>query len=343
MRTVAEGLLRRGHDVTVSAPGTTLNRLGLERLGLDPDLGEGTLQQVALPLGRPAAARELRRIRALAGEHDVIHAQGVRVGAQLALARVAPLVVTWHNAPLGSSARHLVHSALERLSARRSVLVLGASADLVARARAAGARDARLLSVATPMQPPMGVTRAELHRPPIVLAVARLHRQKRLDVLVEVAARWPATADRPRFLVAGDGPLLEQLRASARETDAPVTFLGARDDVPSLLADADVVVLASDWEARPLVAQEALRAGVPLVATDVGGVRDLVGTAAVLVPPGDPGALARGIRRVLEEPDLRARLASGGPARAAQWPTVDDMVEQLLELYSSVRAGGESR
>ena len=334
---VAEGLVRRDHHVTLCAPETTLQRLRLTDGG-----GDGRLRLVALPLGRPSAVRWLRRVRRLASEHDVIHAQGVRVGAQLALARVTPLVVTWHNAPLGSSARHLLHSGLERVSARWSAVVLGASPDLVERARAAGSPNAHLLTVAAPPQPAVEVAHRELEHPPTVLAVARLHRQKRLDLLIEVASRWPATPDRPRFVIAGDGPLLDKLQASARDADAPVAFLGARDDVAELLARADVVVLPSDWEARPLVAQEALRAGVPLVATDVGGVRDLVGTAAVLVPPGDSKALARGIRSVLADADLRMRLQRAGPARAAEWPTADEMIEQLLHLYVSLREGGQS-
>ena len=89
-------------------------------------------------------------MKALAGEHDVIHAHGVRVGAQFALVRAASLVVTWHNAPLGSSARRVVHAGLERVCAHRAAVVIGASADLVARAREAGARNTRLVAVAAP-------------------------------------------------------------------------------------------------------------------------------------------------------------------------------------------------
>jgi glycosyltransferase involved in cell wall biosynthesis len=171
-----------------------------------------------------------------------------------------------------------------------------------------------------------------------VLTVARLHPQKRLDLLVAAAASWPPGPDRPRFLVAGDGPLLEALQRQARAARAPVTFLGARDDVMSLLADADVVAMTSDWEARPLVAQEALCAGVPLVATDVGGVRDLVGEAALLVPPGDVAALSDGIRRVLTDQVLRERLTRRGPVQAATWPTVEEMVDELVATYHGLTA-----
>lgn len=335
VRTLAEELGARGHVVTVCAPAATLERLRPDTIGA---------HGVALPLGSMRfGVRDRRRLSALVSAHDVSHAHGVRVGAQLALlrrprGRALPLVVTWHNAPLGGPMRRAVHVGLERVCAHRAVLVLGASSDLVMRAKAAGASDARLCAVAAPPlhRPPMPA-RTSLNDPPTVLSVARLHPQKRLDLLVRVAASWPA-GPRPRFVVAGDGPLLDELRRQASQAQAPITFLGARDDIAALLAAADVVVLASDWEARPLVAQEALRAGVPLVATDVGGVRDLVGAAALLVPPGDAAALRDALARVLTDEELRTRLRREGPAQAATWPTVGDMVDELVSVYRAVTA-----
>jgi glycosyltransferase involved in cell wall biosynthesis len=134
-------------------------------------------------------------------------------------------------------------------------------------------------------------------------------------------------------LVVGDGPLRSALDAHARRVSSPVQLVGASADVPRLLAAADVVVLCSDWEARPLVAQEALRAGVPLVATDVGGVRDLVGRAAVLVPAGDAAALRAAIDRVLADPSLRADLSAAGPQQAATWPTAEAMISRIEQIY----------
>ena len=336
VRALAEGLGARGHFVTVCAPAATLERLGPDAVGA---------RGVALELGTVRSGLlDRRRLSALVSTHDVSHAHGVRVGAQLALlprprGRAVPLVVTWHNAPLGGSIRRAIHGGLERVCAHGAVVVLAASSDLVARAKAAGARDARFFAVAAPHLPrPQTPVRASLHQPPTVLSVARLHPQKRLDLLVAAAAAWSAEP-RPRFVVAGDGPLLHELQRQAQAEDAPVTFLGARDDVAALLDEADVVALASDWEARPLVAQEALRAGVPLVATDVGGVRDLVGTAALLVPPGDAAALRDGIQRVLTDEALRARLRHEGPVQAATWPNLDDMVSEIVSVYHGVTAG----
>ena len=134
-------------------------------------------------------------------------------------------------------------------------------------------------------------------------------------------------------MIAGEGPERPDLQAEIDAGGLPVRLLGYRADVADLLGAADVVVLTSRWEARALIAQEALRAGRPLVATAVGGVPDLVDDAAVLVPYGDPGALAAAVAGVLDDPAEAARLATDGPVRAATWPTEADTLDQLLAGY----------
>jgi glycosyltransferase involved in cell wall biosynthesis len=104
--------------------------------------------------------------------------------------------------------------------------------------------------------------------------------------------------------------------------------------VAGLLAAADVFVLPSRWEGQPLVLQEALRAGRPIVATDVGGVRDLTGDdAALLVPAGDPAELSRAVLAVLDDPDLAGTLAKAALSRAASLPTEADAAAAALRLY----------
>jgi glycosyltransferase involved in cell wall biosynthesis len=95
-------------------------------------------------------------------------------------------------------------------------------------------------------------------------------------------------------------------------------------------------VVSSNWEARQLFAQEALRSGTPLVTTGVGGIPDLVGDAAVLVPAGDPDALDAAVRRLLADPDLRAEYARRGLARADRWPTEADTLAQVSAVYAEV-------
>ncbi|RLP85970.1 glycosyltransferase, partial [Micromonospora sp. CV4] len=119
---------------------------------------------------------------------------------------------------------------------------------------------------------------------------------------------------------------------------APVTLLGHRTDVADLLAAADLAVVTSDWEARQLFAQEALRVGVPLVATAVGGLPELVGDAAALVPAGDVDAVDAAVRALLDDPQARAELGRRGAERAATWPTEADTVAALAALYAELAA-----
>lgn len=313
VRSLATGLAAAGLRVTVAGPAATGRLFGLDR--------SASSRWVAVDIGsRPSPVRDVRawrRLRRLAGEVDVVHAHGLRAGALAALGP-GPVVVTQHNAVAGGTA-----ATLERLVCRRASVVLTAGADLAARARALGARDVREVTVAAAEPLRTG------HDPglgrPLVLAVGRLHPQKGYDTLL---AALPLLGDAV-VAVAGDGPLEAELRARAPQ----VRWLGRRTDVGDLLDAADVVVLPSTWEARSLTAQEALRAGRPLVASAVGSLPALVGDGAVLVPPGDPVALGRAVRGLLDDPVAAARLAQRGRAVAASWPTEPDGLRQLLALY----------
>jgi glycosyltransferase involved in cell wall biosynthesis len=231
----------------------------------------------------------------------------------------------------------------ERVVARRTRVALGASTDLVERAAAAGATDARLSPVAAPELPAPRRTRAGVRaefgvapEQPLILSVGRLHPQKRYDVLVDAAARWRARVPPPVVVVAGTGPSYLSLAARISAARAPVTLLGHRTDVADLLAGADLAVVTSDWEARQLFAQETLRAGVPLVATAVGGLPGLVGDAARLIPPGDVAAVDQAVRELLDDPARRAELARRGVAQAATWPTEEDTVAAVVSLYAEL-------
>jgi len=171
---------------------------------------------------------------------------------------------------------------------------------------------------------------------PILLTVARLATQKGLDTLLDAAA-GPYPGE-PLFVIAGGGPLEPELRARIRREGLPVRLLGPRDDVPDLLRAADAVVVPSRWEGQPLAVQEALQAGLPVVATAVGGIPDLVGDAALLVPAGDAAALRDAIRRLLAEPGLAARLAAAAAKRGAQRPGEREAVAAVLRGYRAAGA-----
>ena len=113
-----------------------------------------------------------------------------------------------------------------------------------------------------------------------------------------------------------------------------MNFAGHRQDVPALLAAADVFVLPSGWEGQALILQEALRAGTAIVATRVGGNPDLAGEdAALLVPPGDAHCLADAVRAILGDPALAARLRKAAADRAAALPGQDEAVAAALAEY----------
>ena len=126
------------------------------------------------------------------------------------------------------------------------------------------------------------------------------------------------------------------MRAGLASAAPDVRWLGHRDDVADLLAAADVVVLPSRWEARSLTAQQALLAGRPLVASAVGGLPALLGNGALLVPPGDPEALAAAVRSLLDDPAAAAELVARGRAVAAGWPDEDATVRQVAAVHAEL-------
>jgi glycosyltransferase involved in cell wall biosynthesis len=307
--------------------------------------------------GRDAAA--LLRLRRLLARDTpgVLHAHGLRAGALAALALAVPgtprtaLAVTVHNAPPAGGPAAAVYAGLELIVARRADAVLTVSADLDARLRRRGARLAGRALVPAPARAGaspaevMAVRREVGGDDPgggrIVLGVGRLAAQKGFGTLISAAARWQSRPAVPLLLIAGEGPLDAELRRQAGTDGAAVRFLGPRDDVPALLAAADVVVVPSTWEGQPLIVQEALRAGRPLVATRVGGITELTGEdGALLVPPGDPAALAAAVSRLLDDPQAAARLSAAARARAALLPGESAAVDQALGLYQRVRSAG---
>jgi glycosyltransferase involved in cell wall biosynthesis len=104
--------------------------------------------------------------------------------------------------------------------------------------------------------------------------------------------------------------------------------------VPALLAAAAVFVLPSVWEGQPLILQEALRAGVPVVATRVGGIPELTGEDAILVPPGDQDQLSDAVRAVLTDPALAARMRQAALDRARALPSPEEAVASALAEYA---------
>ena len=189
------------------------------------------------------------------------------------------------------------------------------------------------------------------HRPaglppdrPLVLAVGRLAPQKGFATLLQAAATWRDLRPVPLVAIAGEGPLAGALRARAAPLGDGVRFLGQRDDVPALLAAAQVFVLPSLWEGQPLVLQQALRAGAAIVASRAGGIPALTGEdAALLVQPGDAVALAAAVRAVLGDQALGERLRAAARERAADLPGEHDAIEAVLASYAAAATQAATR
>ncbi len=328
--------------------------------------GPSALAEVVAPAGgpvrfaalevadRPHASdlRAVARLAALARDADAVHAHGLRAGALTVLAvrvvggvRPGPrprVVVTLHNLPVGGRAIRWVSAVLGRVVARGADVVLGVSGDLVALAGAQGARVTERALVPAPARTAPVRTSAQVRAglgvapgADLVVTVARLAPQKGLDTLVDAAAVAARTRPGLTWVVAGDGPLHDDLAARAAATGAPVRLLGRRDDVADLLAAADVVASAAVWEGQPLGVQEALALGAAVVATDAGGTREVTAEAAVLVPVGDAHGLGGTVAAVLADDARRAALREAARSRAAELPTLPDVLAQLARHYTT--------
>ncbi|WP_244859885.1 glycosyltransferase family 4 protein [Intrasporangium calvum] len=315
-------------------------------------------------------------LKNLAGTVDVVHAHGhqAAVVAAVAVARAKPrpaLVISLHNTlppslvagadrmPLGPSRARASVAGVARSSIRwalrRAALVTGASADLVELAEQLGAHRATLATVPSPAveqllatPTPSEAARRETRRAlreqghdldetrPLVLTVARLAPQKDLPSLVAAArsVRTPAS-----WVVVGGGD--ERLRASLESelSGIPLRLVGPQRDVARWLRAADVFVLPSRWEARALVVQEAMAAGLPVVTTRTGGLPDLVGDAGLLVPVGDPGSLAAAVEHLLSDGPLRRRLGEAARARARAWATPEEEARRWVSRYTEALRG----
>lgn len=191
--------------------------------------------------------------------------------------------------------------------------------------------------------------RAELGLPPdsrLIAVAATLRPEKALEVLIAAHATVAKRCPEAHLVIAGDGPCRRALerQVALLGLGAGVHFLGARRDVSAILATVDVGALSSDWEGMPLFVLECMATGTPVVATDVGGLPEVVEheRTGLLVPPRDPGALAAAIGDLLADPARGRRLAAAASARTEAF-TIDAVTARFADLYEQLVADAAPR
>jgi glycosyltransferase involved in cell wall biosynthesis len=301
-----------------------------------------------------AAGAEVRTVRGLARRPRP--AAALRLAA--AIARLRPRVVhlnltdqgdglaaiagAWAAGSARTATLHLAlpgraagRERLSRLALRRVAPVIGVSDGVGEYLQRAGVRSHVVRNgVPAPVPRPGGREALWGGPPPPVLVggIGRLDAQKGWDVLCAAAPAIRAAVPEAAVAVVGEGagrPALEPAAAAAG-----VRLLGHRPDAASDLTAFDVLVMPSRYEGLSLTAIEGLAAGVPIVASDVPGLRDAVGDAGVLVAPEDPAALATAVVSLLRDPARRAVLSDAGRERAARSFGVERMLRETLAVHA---------
>jgi glycosyltransferase involved in cell wall biosynthesis len=341
---LASGLRRRGIDAQVlvmfgggereeelRAAGVPVARLGFRRCPFTPGMFWANVRAFG------QLVRHLRRRRPAVLHAFLFHSYVIAAPAAR-LARVPVLVAGRRSLGDFKGGRRWV-LALERAATSATDLLI-ANADAVA----ADARNEEgvpagkitviyngLPDAAFEIGPPTG-ERAR----PVVLCVANLKSYKGHRFLVEAVAMLRTRGLDVTLVLAGDGPERSALQALADRRGVDARLLGTRTDVQTLLASADVVALPSLTEGLPNAVMEAMAAGRPVVATDVGGTAELLRDRGILVPPRDAAALAEGLERLLTDPAYASRLAAAARAWVRENAALDTMIDRHIAVYTEL-------
>jgi glycosyltransferase involved in cell wall biosynthesis len=310
---------------------------------------EGRLGPRLLALFRAALKlrRELRKSRV-----DIVHAHETAPSLTAWLATLGmgiPIVMTFH----GSAPERVAQVArVARLTADLTLSPSQTSLDALISVGLDQNRAMRLGLGVKPSDAPPADAVASLRREylgerqgPIIFSTSRLHHQKGIDIMLSVAAivrsRYPSAV----FFVAGAGPLNGVVQQWARDAGLQdsVRFLGSIDTVPLHLAACDLFLLTSRWENLPISIVEAFRAGRPVIATDCGGVRELVDeSVGALCQVGDVAALADAILELLDDPELARKKGKAALKRSTESRFDPDAVHSEYErVYAGIL--GKSR
>lgn len=340
VRDLAEALHLRGHQVLVV---TGAGRPYLELLR-QRSLPHTQLTGLVRPL-RPCY--DLQALAALIGllrrfRPDLVSTHSSKAGilGRLAAALTGiPCLFTCHGWSFAvPGLQGWVYYVLERFCAPLARRIICVAEPVRQAGLRAGIAPHRLVTIPNAMPDilPQGLARPADGLPVRIVMVGRLEAQKAQDQLVGAVAGLPTV----HLDLVGDGPREAELRALVAERGLTerVTFWGYRRDVARLLAQAHIFALISHWEAFPRSTLEAMRAGLPVVVSDVGGAADAVveGVTGYVIPPGRSDILEARLRTLAASPQHRAALGAAGRRRYERHYRLDRMVEQTLQLYRDV-------
>ncbi|MFG0316186.1 MAG: glycosyltransferase family 4 protein [Planctomycetota bacterium JB042] len=339
---LAAGLAARGHATEVAGPPGSPYVARAREAGLVAH--EVRMRGEVDPVAMSRLARILRR-----GRFDLVHAHTSHAHTLAAAAGAVagvPCVVSrrvdfeLRRGPLNRfKYRHGVARYVAISRAVRDVLVRGGADPDRVRIVPSGIDPSRLEGFdPAPLREEFGIEGGTR----VVGALGHFAWHKGFETLVDAAPLLRDRVPRLRIFLVGDGELRDDLRARAGglADDGTIVFPGFRPDAPAFLRLFDVLATPSVMEGLNTTNLDALALGRPVVASAVGGIPEAVidGESGLLVPPEDPAALANAVARVLEDPDLAARLGAGGRRIVAERFTVDAMVEGNLRVYRELTA-----
>ena len=314
---------------------------------------------------RTALVDAIRRHRPLVLQTHLLRSLDFLAWSAAGVPPLRGLVWTIHNANFELRADHLpgdrwslrakriAYRALYRSGSRQRaffVAVSEAVADAVA--RRLGVRRDRIVTIPNgidvdryPTEVDRDALRASIGIPStatVVISVAKLYRQKGHFVLIEAIRRVMSERGHVHLVLAGDGPERSAVERAALDSGLPerVHLLGERGDIGALLGASDVFVLASLWEGLPMALLEAMASRLPVVATTVAGSSQVIEdrSSGLLVPPGDPEALASAIAVVCDDAELARRLGVAGRERVERAFSADAQARAHAELYARLGA-----
>ncbi len=347
---IAEHLDKAEFDLTLAVSTSRMRHPQSELAGLR---ALGLRVEVVPMMRRPAPFADFvalhRLTRLMRRErYDVVHAHSSKAGFlgrwAARKAGIRRVFYTPHGFAFQcGGARGRFYAELERVAARFGAMIVAVSEGEKELARSSGAAGAGGLCVIPnaihPPEPPTAeqraAARAALGVPedvPVVGTVGRLCVQKGIEHLVRAARQFDA-----RVVVIGDGALHKRLARLAAKLGitSRVLLPGHRDDVQDLHAAMDVYVQPSLWEGLPYALLDAMGRGIPTVATDVPGNRDVVrhGETGLLAPPRCPDALADAVNRLLADAEVRRSLGRSGRELVLRRHNISDFIASIARLY----------